>query len=136
MELDRRIEVEDQRLRKIRQALTRVLARPADGIVKVTRRAPRQVRMFPTRTTVEFDEDLANRRTVLELVASDRPGLLSKVGQVFTDLRVEIDTAKVMTIGERAEDVFYIVDDRGDPLTEEKRTALSQRLIDKLDSGE
>jgi [protein-PII] uridylyltransferase len=136
MELDRRIEVDDQRMHKIRQALTRVLTRPDDGIVKVTRRAPRQVRMFPTRTTVEFDEDLANRRTVLELVASDRPGLLSKVGQVFTDMRVEIDTAKVMTIGERAEDVFYIVDDRGDPLPEEVRATLSQRLIEKLDSAE
>ena len=136
MELDRRIEVDDQRMRKIRQALTRVLTRPDDDIVKVTRRAPRQVRMFPTRTTVEFDEDLANRRTVLELVASDRPGLLSKVGQAFTDMQVEIDTAKVMTIGERAEDVFYIVDNRGDPLPEEVRAALSQRLIEKLDSAE
>jgi [protein-PII] uridylyltransferase len=133
MELDRRIEVDDQRMR---QALTRVLTRPDDDIVKVTRRAPRQVRMFPTRTTVEFDEDLANRRTVLELVASDRPGLLSKVGQAFTDMQVEIDTAKVMTIGERAEDVFYIVDNRGDPLPEEVRAALSQRLIEKLDSAE
>jgi [protein-PII] uridylyltransferase len=136
MELDRRIEVDELRLRKIRQALTRVLTRSDDDIVKVTRRAPRQVRMFPTRTAVEFDEDLANRRTVLELVASDRPGLLSKVGQVFIDLKVEIDTAKVMTIGERAEDVFYIVDDSGDPLTEDRRAALSKRLIEKLDSGE
>jgi [protein-PII] uridylyltransferase len=92
--------------------------------------------MFPTRTTVEFDEDVANGRTVMELVAGDRPGLLSTVGQVFIDLSVEIDTAKVMTIGERAEDVFYIVDKAGKPLTEELRNLLRERLTAKLDTQE
>ncbi|HEX6259408.1 MAG TPA: HD domain-containing protein, partial [Woeseiaceae bacterium] len=136
MELDRRIEVDELRLRKIRQALARVLSWPDDGIVKVTRRAPRQVRMFPTRTTVEFDEDAANGRTVMELVAGDRPGLLSKVGQVFIDLGVEIETAKVMTIGERAEDVFYIVDAQGKPLSDELQKTLCERLTAKLDTPE
>jgi [protein-PII] uridylyltransferase len=134
MELDRRIEVDDLRLRKIRQALTRVLTEPADVFAKVTRRAPRQVRMFPTRTTVEFDEDLANRRTIMELVAGDRPGLLCTVGQVFIELGIEIETAKVMTIGERAEDVFYIVDKDADPLTAELRDTLSERLTARLDT--
>jgi [protein-PII] uridylyltransferase len=136
MELDRRIEVDEARLRTIRQSLTRVFSRPDDRVVKVTRRAPRQVRMFPTRTTVEFDEDVANGRTIMELVAGDRPGLLSTVGQVFIDLDVEIDTAKVMTIGERAEDVFYIVDKAGKPLTEELRNMLRERLTAKLDTQE
>jgi [protein-PII] uridylyltransferase len=136
MELDRRIEVDDARLRKIRKSLTRVVSRPDGGIVKVTRRAPRQVRMFPTRTTVEFDEDVANGRTVMELVAGDRPGLLSTVGQVFIDLGIDIDTAKVMTIGERAEDVFYIVDEAGKPLSEELRDTLRERLTARLDIQE
>jgi len=136
MELDRRIEVDDARLRKIRKSLTRVVSRPDGGIVKVTRRAPRQVRMFPTRTTVEFDEDVANGRTVMELVSGDRPGLLSTVGQVFIDLGIDIDTAKVMTIGERAEDVFYIVDEAGEPLSEELRNTLRERLTARLDIQE
>ena len=136
MELDRRIEVDDLRLRKVRQALANVLETSDDSIVKVTRRAPRQVRMFPTRTSVEFDEDAANGRTVMELVAGDRPGLLSKVGQVLIDLGVEIDTAKIMTIGERAEDVFYIVDGNGKPLSAELRETLRQRLVSTLDTRE
>jgi [protein-PII] uridylyltransferase len=72
----------------------------------------------------------------MELVAGDRPGLLSTVGQVFIDLSIEIDTAKVMTIGERAEDVFYIVDKAGKPLTEELRNLLRERLTAKLDTQE
>jgi [protein-PII] uridylyltransferase len=134
MELDRHIEVDDLRLRRIRDALARILTRPDDGIAKVTRRAPRQVRMFPTRTTVEFDNDVTNRRTIMELVAGDRPGLLSTVGKVFMDLGVEIETAKVMTIGERAEDVFYVVNKTGEPLDPEQREALRERLTAELDT--
>jgi [protein-PII] uridylyltransferase len=132
MELDRRIEIDDQRLGKIRQALTRVLSAPDGRIDPVTRRAPRQVRMFATRTTVEFGLDSANGRTVMELVAGDRPGLLSTVGQIFIQLGVDIETAKIMTIGERAEDVFYIVDERGRPLPEDRCNELKGRLLAKL----
>lgn len=134
MELDRRIEIDDPRLGKIRQALTRVLASTDGRIDPVTRRAPRQVRMFATTTTVEFDLDAANGRTVMELVAGDRPGLLSTVGQIFIDLNVDIETAKIMTIGERAEDVFYIVDEHGKPLSDDRCKELKGRLLSKLGS--
>lgn len=90
--------------------------------------------MFATTTTVEFDLDAANGRTVMELVAGDRPGLLSTVGQVFIDLNVDIETAKIMTIGERAEDVFYIVDEDDNPLSEDRCNELKGRLLSKLGS--
>ena len=82
----------------------------------VTRRAPRQVRMFSTPTQVNFSLDNRNNRTILELVAADRPGLLSEVGKVFKAERVAINGAKIMTVGERAEDVFYITGMDGLPL--------------------
>jgi [protein-PII] uridylyltransferase len=135
MELDRHIEVDHLRLAKIRHALDRVLDAADDPIVQVTRRAPRQVRMFTTRTDVVFEQDDANGRTVMELVAGDRPGLLSIVGQAFIDFGINIETAKVMTIGERAEDVFYVVDEAGDPLTPDVCTALREQLIAKIDTN-
>ncbi|MEX0824499.1 MAG: ACT domain-containing protein, partial [Woeseia sp.] len=69
-----------------------------------------------------------------EIVASDRPGLLSTIGQAFIEFHVNIDTAKVVTIGERAEDVFYIVDEKGMPLTPERCEALRNHLVDKLNA--
>jgi len=53
---------------------------------------------------------------------------------VLIDLGIEIDTAKIMTIGERAEDVFYIVDGNGEPLSGELRETLRQRLVATLDT--
>ena len=76
----------------------------------VTRRAPRQVRMFTTPTQITFSEDPVNRRTIVELIAGDRPGLLSQVAKVFMNEHVDIYTSKIMTVGERAEDVFYVTD--------------------------
>ena len=50
-------------------------------------RAPRQVRMFNTPTQITISADESNNRSVLELVAGDRPGLLCDVGKVMWEER-------------------------------------------------
>jgi [protein-PII] uridylyltransferase len=90
--------------------------------------------MFTTKTSIDFLEDAANQRTVMELVAGDRPGLLSDVGRTFVEMGINIDTAKIMTIGERAEDVFYISDESGRPLSEEICSLLREKLVNRLDA--
>jgi [protein-PII] uridylyltransferase len=135
MELDHRTEIDDARLRKIRRSLTRILTTDDTRAVKVTRRAPRQVRMFSTKTVINFDNDISNKRTVMELAAGDRPGLLSIVGQIFIEFGINIETAKILTIGERAEDVFYVVDKNNKLLTEEVCNSLRERLVEQLDAN-
>jgi len=132
LETDKRTVVDTRRIEKVRQNLTRVLSAKSPP-AKVMRPAPRQVRMFSTRTEILSSEDLGRRRTVLEIVAADRPGLLSKVGQVFVEYGIDIETAKILTIGERAEDVFYVVDQHGEPLSDAVCTALKADLIERLD---
>ncbi len=134
METDRRIDLDTSRMNKVRRVLTRVLTTVDDRSIEVTRRAPRQVRMFSTRTSVQFNQDVANKRTVMEIVSADRPGLLSTVGQVFVELDINIETAKILTIGERAEDVFYIVDQYGVPLNETLCDSLRRRIVERLDA--
>ena len=82
-----------QRLAQIKRRLIHALT--TDSETPVTRRAPRQVRMFPTATIVNFAIDEANNRTIMELVTGDRPGLLSEVGKVLRDKRMAIQTAKI-----------------------------------------
>jgi [protein-PII] uridylyltransferase len=121
------------RIREIEQGLWRNLRQPEDAPATVARRAPRQVRMFSTPTQVNFSVDSRNGRTILELVAADRPGLLSEVGKVFRTERVAINGAKIMTVGERAEDVFYITDADGRLLQEEACQRLQDSLVKALD---
>ena len=121
------------RIGEIERGLWRNLKQSEDLPLTVTRRAPRQVRMFSTPTQVNFSLDSRNNRTILELVAADRPGLLSEVGKVFKTERVAINGAKIMTVGERAEDVFYITDMDGQVLQDEACRRVQDSLMRALD---
>ena len=135
MELDKRMETDESRLNKIRRSLTRVLTASDDRVVNVTRAASRQARMFTTKTSVDFGTSPTDGRTVMDLVAADRPGLLSKIGQVFMEQGIDIAAAKIMTIGERAEDVFYVSDLDGNPLDDDTQEKLRTLLAAKLDNN-
>ena len=75
-------------------------------------------------------------QTVLELRAADRPGLLSIIGQVFIEQGIDIEAAKIVTIGERAEDVFYVcLESGGGALSETQQDALGEGLRDRLGSN-
>ena len=123
---------EKSRLSQIKRQLIHALTAENKSIPTVTRRAPRQVRLFPTETLVTFTTDKSNNRTVMELVTGDRPGILYEVGKVMRDHLIVIQTAKVLTIGERAEDVFYITNNDGKPLDEAQCVELEEALVDAL----
>ncbi|AMN47363.1 protein-PII uridylyltransferase [Steroidobacter denitrificans] len=122
------------RILDIEQKLTRALERRDDDDAPVNRRTPRQVRMFSTPTQISFSEDPDNQRTILELIAGDRPGLLSRVARVFMAQHIDVHASKIMTVGERAEDVFYVADESGRPLSEEALGRLSLGLHKALDN--
>ncbi len=108
------------RFEEIGTALRKVLADPAISVVDVNRRRPTRLRHFDTPTTVSISQDTMRNRTMLELVCADQPGLLSLVGRVFHKRGILLDAAKIATIGERAEDVFYITDRQHQPITSDK----------------
>ena len=80
------------------------------------RRTPRTRKYFNLPANVRISSDLEGRRTLVELVAPDRTGLLTVVGRVFAEFGLDLATAKVATLGERVEDVFYITDNSGNNL--------------------
>jgi [protein-PII] uridylyltransferase len=135
IEHDKRIEIDDSRLVKIQRSLTRVLTAKDDDVAAVTRALPRRARMFKTKVAVDFIDSPDQGRTVMELVAADRPGLLSRVGKAFIRQRVNIQDAKIMTIGERAEDVFYVTDEADLPLSEDAQQRLREDLLLELDQN-
>ena len=121
-----------ERIHDMESLLWNSLRRPEETPTQVSRRAPRQVRMFNTPTRVVITRDLRNNRSALELVAGDRPGLLCDVGKVLWEERVDLQGARVSTIGERAEDVFYVTDTSRQPLDDESSERLNTRLIAAL----
>jgi len=135
MELDPRTVIDEARLEKITRTLMQILTDADERTARVTRPAPRQVRLFATKTLIHFEQDLTRSRTVMDLVTGDRPGLLSIVGQTLNEFEINIETAKILTIGERAEDVFYVVDKNGQTLDDEACNKLRDVLIERVDSN-
>jgi [protein-PII] uridylyltransferase len=126
--------IEDhERLVQIENAVRKATLEHGGRMPTVMRQPPRQVRMFATPTRLAFSRDAANGRTVMELVAADRPGLLCEVGKAFVECGVSLRAAKIMTVGERAEDVFYITKIEGDMLDEAGCAELERQLKERLD---
>jgi [protein-PII] uridylyltransferase len=124
---------DSDRLQEIERALWRSVLSAAEAPIAVSRRAPRQARMFNTPTQIALSVDERNSRSVLELTAGDRPGLLCDVGQVLMQEGVELQAAKIMTVGERAEDTFYLTDFDSRPLSGGAAEQLKTHLIQVLD---
>jgi [protein-PII] uridylyltransferase len=125
------------RRQEIQKRLEQALSKP-DELPQLSSRAlPRRLRHFNTATQVNFSDDDNNERAVMELITGDQPGLLAQVGYTFARLGVRVQNAKIATIGERAEDVFFITDHdnaRPDqPLRDALRGALMELLDDDAD---
>ncbi|MDE2069686.1 MAG: [protein-PII] uridylyltransferase [Gammaproteobacteria bacterium] len=135
LEDDRQPIVDSERLAEIARSVQHEAQRQQQRPMTITRHAPRQVRLFTTRSEVEFAADLSGRRTALEIRAGDRPGLLSLIGQALAQCEIRLWNAKITTVGERAEDVFLITDGNNRPLDdaaarERLRTVLLTQLND------
>ncbi|MGH8538998.1 MAG: [protein-PII] uridylyltransferase [Stenotrophobium sp.] len=119
MEGDGTAIVNEHRHAEIAAALRKVLSDPDISMVEVNRRAHHKLKHFNTPTSIHFSQDRARQRTMLEMVVADQPGLLSMIGRIFQKRGILLDAAKIATIGERAEDVFFITDRMHRPISDE-----------------
>ncbi|HEY1228515.1 MAG TPA: HD domain-containing protein, partial [Ramlibacter sp.] len=71
-------------------------------------RVSRRVKSFPIKTRVTLVPDEKAQRWVLNISASDRVGLLYSVARVLARHHLNLQLAKVTTLGERVEDTFLI----------------------------
>lgn len=100
------------------------LERPAEG------RLSRQVKHFPITPQVSIRADEAGRHYILSLTAADRPGLLFGVAEVLARHGIDVQTAKIATLGERVEDTFLLT---GGGLSQDARVVQVEReLLDRL----
>jgi [protein-PII] uridylyltransferase len=108
------------------QALTRggPLPEPSRG------RLSRRVKSFPVQPRVLLRPDERAQRWLLTVSASDRSGLLYSIACVLAKYRINLQLAKVTTLGERVEDTFLI----DGPALQQSKVQLSMEsdLLDAL----
>lgn len=89
----------------------------------------RQARVFPITPKVEL-QALGATQWTLNIFGTDRRGLLYDVAHVFAQFKLNLRSAKIMTLGERVEDSFVLESERLDDA--KQREALSQALFNLL----
>jgi [protein-PII] uridylyltransferase len=92
-------------------------------------RLSRMSRNFPITPTVDLHPDERGQFHLLSIAANDRTGLLYAIANVLTRYRINLHTAKIMTLGERVEDVFLV-----DGAVLNNQRALVQLETDLLDA--
>ena len=96
-------------------------------------RQSRQAKHFPIPTSIQFHVDPLNRHTIIELTTTDHAGLLSKVGEAFINQGINLHSAKITTIGSRAEDMFYVTDLQNELINDaDKQQQIRNELMDIL----
>ncbi|MCP3896839.1 MAG: [protein-PII] uridylyltransferase [Moraxella sp.] len=94
-----------------------------------------QLKHFTVPTQVQFSEATSVARTghhMMSLITKDRPALLARLGLIFSRLGIEVHGARITTLGERAEDVFYLSDKDGQTLSADKLNTLKIAVIEAL----
>ena len=109
----------------------------SDSIYKAQHntRKPRQLKSFDHPTQVHFDQDYLNSRTVMEVSAIDMPGLLSVIANVIAEKNISITHAKISTLGEKVDDIFYLTTPDGEAITDQSTLdALARDLVQALEA--
>ena len=93
-------------------------------------RLSRQVKYVPITPEVHIRPDEKGAYYYLNVVAGDRPGLLYRIARVLDNHGINLYTAKINTLGERAEDTFLV---SGDALRDTKKVVrLETELLQEL----
>ncbi|MEX2489919.1 MAG: [protein-PII] uridylyltransferase [Pseudomonadales bacterium] len=119
---------------QIETTLRKYLEKAAPFEPPKRRRTPRTLKQFKIKTEVTISNDVPNHKTILEVVTADRPGLLAMIANIFVELDIVLQSAKITTLGERVEDVFYIADRNLEPIKDpDLCEKLERRICDELD---
>ncbi len=123
-----------EQVKKIQLALAHALTHPTESTFEVHRHTPRHLKSFTLQTVAMISNDINKNATMLEVITPDRPGLLAHLGRIFMRFGLRLLSAKIATLGERVEDMFYVVDHDYQPLSDPATCELlSETICRELD---
>ena len=126
-----------KRIEEIKSSLIRQLAVGGQPSSPANIRLTRKDKYFSNRIETAVINSTNKDYTTLEINCPDQPGILASIGKVFAEKDIILKDARITTLGERVEDLFFITDqdgalledsDRADELQEAIHSELESRL--------
>ncbi|MFM1895973.1 MAG: hypothetical protein RLZZ385_1047 [Pseudomonadota bacterium] len=114
------------RIAQIRRVLLEHLKDTKSYVKPAGIRATRKFKSFSQHVEAEILNAEGKPYSTLEINCPDQPGILASVGKIFAENGINLRDARITTLGERVEDLFYITGADNRPITDKK-------LIHKLE---
>ena len=105
------------RISQIQRVLVEHVSDRKSYVVPVRRKPPRRLKSFSQHVEAELINSPDKPYSTLEINCPDQTGILATVGKMFAEHRISLHDARITTLGERVEDLFFITDESGTQLT-------------------
>ncbi len=127
---------DSQRMNEIHHSLNMLLTPLMLGgelkVPIVSRHIKRTLKYFSATANVTVTTPQNSTKTLVEVHAPDFPGLLARIGEAFVKADVILHSAKINTLGNKVEDLFYITNRANlSPLTDPTRIEQLKSLIEQ-----
>ena len=109
-----------RRIEEIQRVLIEFIARGNQVIPQIHFRRTRKEKYFTKPIEITILNSPGKNYSTLEINCPDQPGILACVGKVLAENDVSLQDARITTLGERVEDLFFITDRNGAPIQKEK----------------
>ena len=94
----------------------------------------RRAGAIPVKPNVKYLDSASGDATIIEMEGRDRPGLLCHLAEALRDEDIDVLSAHIEVVGEKAVDAFYVRSRGSDGnLSEKRRKVLRKILLDVLE---
>ncbi len=115
----------DQALARLRERATQAVLGEVETLVIAKALSSRRADAIPVRAKVSFPKIGRDGVSLIEVVGRDRPGLLYDIASCLHELGLDLLSAHIEVVGERAVDAFYV---KGDIVEASHRRKISKAL--------
>jgi [protein-PII] uridylyltransferase len=106
-----------ERRTQITNLIREYLREPTKHLKPSAKRITRKLKHFSQHIETEVINSNDKPYTTLEINCPDQPGILASIGKVFADHHIQLQNARIATLGERVEDLFFILDANNQKIT-------------------
>ena len=107
-----------RRIEEIKQLLSKYLAEPSAHLRVAKKRPSRKLQHFGQQIEINLLNKPDRTWSTLEVNCIDKPGILAAIGKVFAEHDIQLLNARIATLGERVEDLFFIADQNDRPISD------------------
>ena len=124
---------DESRIKQVHDTLQSSLATPEHLPDLAAAKVSRRLQHFQIRTRIHFvNHDGAF--TQIRISTADRPGILATIARAFLECGVSVQSAKIITLGEKIDDVFFVLDEDGQEIDDLlRRNSIKTTLLNNIE---